>query len=110
LLNEVEQVATRMAIINKGKLIVQGSVDELLRASANKILIHAEPRRKALGVMKKIKSVSSAVEDSSGITASVETRDIPAVISKLVAAKCKVFSVQQQRSLEKYFLSVTEEN
>jgi len=110
LLNEVEQVATRMAIINKGKLIVQGSVDELLRASANKILIHAEPRRKALGVMKKIKSVSSAVEDSSGITVSVETRDIPAVISKLVAAKCKVFSVQQQRSLEKYFLSVTEEN
>jgi ABC-type multidrug transport system ATPase subunit len=110
LLNEVEQVATRMAIINKGKLVVQGSVDELLRSSANRILINAEPRKKALGVMKKIKSVHSLAEDPSGITATVETKDIPVVVAKLVAAKCKVFSVQQQRSLEKYFLSVTEEN
>jgi len=37
LLNEVEQVATRMAIINKGKLVVQGKVEELLRERANKI-------------------------------------------------------------------------
>ena len=110
LLNEVEQVATRMAIINKGKLVVQGSVEELLRASANRILINAAPRKKALGVLKKIKSVHSAAEDASGIIATVETVDIPAVVSKLVAAKCKVFSVEQQRSLEKYFLSVTEEN
>ena len=110
LLNEVEQVATRMAIINKGSLVVQGSVDELLRASANRILFNVEPRKKAFGVMKKIKSVRSAAEDSSGIIATVETKDIPAVVSKLVAARCKVFSVQQQRSLEKYFLSVTEED
>jgi len=110
LLNEVEHVATRMAIINKGKLVVQGSVDELLRASANRILINAEPQKKALGVMKKIKSVHSVAEDSLGIIATVETEDIPGVVSKLVAAKCKVFSVEQQRSLEKYFLSVTEEN
>ena len=110
LLNEVEQVATRMAIINKGKLVVQGSVDELLRASANRILFNVEPRKKAFGVIKKIKSVRSASENSSGIIATVETKDIPAVVSKLVAAKCKVFSVEQQRSLEKYFLSVTEED
>ena len=48
LLNEVEQVATRMAIINKGRLVVQGSVDELLRASANRILIQCEPRKKGI--------------------------------------------------------------
>ncbi len=109
LLNEVEQVATRMAIINKGRLVVQGSVDELLRTSANRVLINAEPRKKALAVLKQIRSVSTAAEDTSGITVTVDTRDIPAVVSKLVAARCRVFSVQQQRSLEKYFLSVTEE-
>jgi ABC-type multidrug transport system ATPase subunit len=110
LLNEVEQVATRMAIINKGRLVVQGSVDELLRASANRILFNVEPRKRAFSLMQKIKSVHSAAEDTSGILATVETRDIPSVVSKLVAAKCKVFSVQQQRSLERYFLSVTDEN
>ncbi len=110
LLNEVEQVATRMAIINKGRLVVQGSVDELLRASANRILFNVEPRKRAFSILKKMKGVHSAAEDTSGILATVETQDIPSVVSKLVAAKCKVYSVQQQRSLERYFLSVTDEN
>jgi ABC-type multidrug transport system ATPase subunit len=110
LLNEVEQVATRMAIINKGRLVVQGSVEELLRASAKRILFNIEPQKKALTVLKKIKKVENPAIDSTGIIANVESKDIPEVVSKLVAAKCKVFSVKPQRSLEEYFLSVTEEN
>ncbi|HTY09585.1 MAG TPA: ABC transporter ATP-binding protein [Bacteroidota bacterium] len=110
LLNEVEQVATRMAIINKGRLVVQGSVDELLRASAHRIRIVAEPQKKVMGILTKLKNVRSPEVESPGIVATVETKDIPSVVAKLVAAKCKVFSVQEQRSLEKYFLSVTEEN
>ena len=108
LLNEVEQVATRMAIINKGKLIVQGSVEELLQSSARRILFNVEPQKKALAVLKKAKSVENATLDSTGIVANVDTKDIPEIIATLVAAKCKVFSVNQQRSLEEYFLSVTE--
>ena len=110
LLNEVEHVATRMAIINKGNLVVQGDVNELLRGSANKVFLNVVPLKKALGVLKKIKSVKYPATDSTGIIATIEMKDIPGVVSKLVAAKCKVFSVEQQRSLEKYFLSVTEEN
>jgi len=108
LLNEVEQVATRMAIINKGKLVVQGSVEELLRSRAKKIVFNVEPKKKALAVLKKIKRVENPMPDSAGITANVDTKDIPEVVAKLVAAKCKVFSVKPQRSLEAYFLSVTE--
>ncbi len=108
LLNEVEQVATRMAIINKGKLVVQGSVEELLRSSAKRIMFNVEPQKKALAVLKKIKSVENPMLDSAGIIANVETKDIPDVVVKLVAAKCKVFSVKPQRSLEEYFLSVTD--
>ncbi len=110
LLNEVEQVATRMAIINKGKLVVQGSVEELLRSSAKRIIFNVEPQKKALAILKKIKSVENPMLDSTGIIANVETKDIPDVVVNLVAAKCKVFSVKPQRSLEEYFLSVTEEN
>lgn len=108
LLNEVEQVATRMAIINKGKLVVQGSVEELLRSSAKRIIFNVEPQKKALAVLKKIERVENPILDSAGIIANVETKDIPDVVVKLVAAKCKVFSVKPQRSLEEYFLSVTE--
>jgi ABC-type multidrug transport system ATPase subunit len=108
LLNEVEQVATRMAIINKGKLIVQGKVEELLRESANRILFSVKPEKRALSVLKKMKNVKNAAVNGDGITASIETENIPAVVSGLVRANCKVTSVRQQRSLEEYFLSVTE--
>ena len=109
LLNEVEQVATRMAIINKGKLIVQGRVDELLRESANRILFSVEPQTRALSVLKKIRSVKNAAVNTDGIIANIEAKNIPSVVSRLVAAQCRVSSVKQQRSLEEYFLSVTEE-
>lgn len=109
LLNEVEQVATRMAIINKGQLVVQGRVDELLRESANRILFSVEPQSKALSVLKKMRSVKDAAVNADGITASIESKNVPLVVSRLVAAHCKVFAVKQQRSLEEYFLSVTEE-
>jgi hypothetical protein len=68
------------------------------------------PQKKALAVLKKMKSVANPMLDSSGIIANVETKDIPDVMVKLVAARCRVFSVKPQRSLEEYFLSVTEEN
>jgi len=110
LLNEVEQVATRMAIINKGKLVVQGSVEELLLSSAKRIIFNVEPKKKALAVLKKMKHVENPMPDSTGIMANVETEDIPDVVVKLVAAKCKIYSVKPQRSLEEYFLSVTEDN
>jgi ABC-type multidrug transport system ATPase subunit len=108
LLNEVEQVATRMAIINKGKLVVQGSVEELLLSRAKRIILNVEPQKKALAVLKKLKRVENPTLDSTGIIANVETKDIPDVVVRLVAAKCRVFSVKPQRSLEEYFLSVTE--
>ncbi len=107
LLNEVEQVATRMAIINKGTMIVQGSVHDLLKANANKVLFSVEPKKKSLGLLKKMKSVAEPVETDEGIVAKVGQKDIPGVIAELVKAKCKVYSVQPKHSLEEYFLSIT---
>ncbi|HTX19665.1 MAG TPA: ABC transporter ATP-binding protein [Bacteroidota bacterium] len=108
LLNEVEQVATRMAIINKGTLVVQGNVDELVRNSTKNILLDARPQKKALAVMRKMKLVKNPLPDGEGITAEIESPQIPSVVAGLVRAGCKVYGVKQERSLEEYFLSVTE--
>ncbi len=109
LLNEVEQVATRMAIINKSKMIVQGSVEELLKVHANKILFNVEPKKKSLSVLKKIKTVVEPTMTDGGIIATVESKHVPSVVAELVNAECKVFSVEPKHSLEEYFLTVTEE-
>jgi len=107
LLNEVEQVATRMAIINKGKMIVQGSVSELLKVNANKLLIHAEPVKKAVSTLTAMKNVSGVTVTDEGIIAQIEPKFAPAAVKGLVEAKCKVFSVQPRHSLEEYFLEKT---
>lgn len=110
LLNEVEQVATRMAIINKGKMIVQGSVEELLMANANKVLFKVEPLKKTFAALGKMKNVSEATLTEEGIIAKIDPKHIPSVINELVKAKCKIFSVQPKHSLEEYFLDVTQDS
>jgi len=108
LLNEVEQVATRMAIINKGKMIVQGNVDDLLRTKQNKVLFSVEPKKKALALLQKMKDVVDPILTDEGILANVESKKMPGVINELVEQNCKIFSVEPKRSLEEYFLSMTE--
>lgn len=110
LLNEVEQVATRMAIINKGTMIVQGRVEDLLKVNANKLLLNVTPVKKAIGILAKMKTVSELQSTESGITAQIDPKHVPAVITALVTAKCRIFSVEPKHSLEDYFLEKTTEN
>lgn len=108
LLNEVEQVATRMAIINKSKMVVQGEVSELLKASAHKVLWKVRPVKKSLALLKKLKHVLEPTETDDGIIAMVDPKYIPAVTVELVKAKCNVYGIESRHSLEEYFLNVTE--
>ncbi|MBI2428917.1 MAG: ABC transporter ATP-binding protein [Ignavibacteriales bacterium] len=107
LLNEVEQVATRMAIINKGEMVVQGSTAELLKTNANKILLNVEPKKKAFGLLKKMKQVAEPSLNDKGITARIEQKDLPGVVKILVKNNCKMFTIEPKHSLEEYFLSIT---
>ncbi len=50
LLSEVELVATRMAVINKGELIAQGTVSELLGRETTDYTLQASPFSSRLGV------------------------------------------------------------
>lgn len=54
LLSEVEQVATRMAVINRGELITQGSVSELLDQEPTDYSIQVSPDDSALDLIRKL--------------------------------------------------------
>lgn len=110
LLNEVEQVATRMAIINKGTMIVQGKVEDLLKVNANKHFLNVTPVKKALGILSKMKTVSELTSNENGITAQIDPKHVPAAVSALAVAKCKIYSIEPKHSLEDYFLEKTTEN
>ncbi len=107
LLNEVEQVATRMAIINKSTMVVQGTVTDLLKANAHKVLFKVSPVKKALTLLQKYKHVKDPAATDDGIVARIDPKHIPAITAVLVNARCRIFGIESQHSLEEYFLSIT---
>lgn len=110
LLNEVEQVATRMAIINRGRMIIQGSVPDLLKTNANKVLIAVTPEKKAATVLRGLKQVTGIERTPEGIIAHIDPLHVHAAVTALVQSKCRVSSVRPKHSLEEYFLEMTAES
>lgn len=110
LLNEVEQVATRMAIINRSRMVVQGEVKELLKASANRVLFKLSPPKKSLALLSAMRTVKEPALTEEGIIANVEPKHVPAAVAALVTAGVRVHGVESRHSLEEYFLDITSDN
>lgn len=109
ILHEVELVANRMIIMNKGTAVVQGNVRELLSAANMKIRIETDNGEATLRVINE-GSFSVKPPEPSGDTVIIyNTRDvIPEITCTLVEQGVKVFAVVPTRSLEEYFLTITE--
>lgn len=107
MLNEIEQVCDRVAIINKGKLVREGMVRDLLSEQA-RLVVEADPLEKAQTVL----SPHWTLHMNGGVHLTVEARrdDVPTIIRKLVENNIHVYEVASQRqTLEEFFLAVTQE-
>ena len=108
LLSEIEQVATRMLIINKGKKIVEGSVEELIDPAKTTVSLETTDVASALQFIKNSKwntCLSKPVTEN--ILLEMHKEDIPVFNRDLVHAGIGVSSLQPKNSLENYFLDVT---
>jgi ABC-2 type transport system ATP-binding protein len=105
LLNEVEQICDRVAIIHKGELIREGAVVELVSARA-KLHIQASPVEKVIEVLSG--EWSTLVEDEK-IVIDARRQDAPHIIRRLAENGVDVYEVSFERqSLEEYFMEVTQ--
>jgi ABC-2 type transport system ATP-binding protein len=105
MLNEVEQVCDRVAIIHKGELLREGAVAELLSLQTQVRLL-VSPREKALNTLHGHWPVSA--DDDGALTVQASHEDIPHVVRMLVEQAIDIYEVSPQRqTLEEYFLSVT---
>lgn len=108
LLSEIEQTATSMAIINQGRLVVQGNVAALLAAGENTVRIETPAVEAALRVIGASGLVSSASATGRVIECSMSRERVPELNRVLVAANIPVEALVPKRSLEEYFLAITE--
>jgi ABC-2 type transport system ATP-binding protein len=108
LLHEIEQTATSMAIINRGKLVVQGSVRDLLSDRDVKVHIEAEPPERAREVVAGLPFATDVVRKGKTIEAKIPPDRLAEVNRLLVQLGIEVRALVPKRSLEEYFLTITE--
>lgn len=109
ILHELELVADRMAILNKGKLVVQGSKAELLNDQDRVVDIVLNDTALAKSVMMESRFADSFVQQSHEmIQLRLHLKDIPEVVALLVHAGLQITAVESRRQLEELFLKLTE--
>ena len=111
LLNEVEMVATRMAVIDKGEMVVQGKVQELLDKGEKYVFLNAGPARKVETVLRRQKQIVKKFKTKGDdFEVTIEFEDVPVLSKRLVEAGVQIRAIVPRRSLEEFFLSITENN
>jgi ABC-2 type transport system ATP-binding protein len=105
LLSEVEQVCDAVAIVDRGKVVAQGDLAQLLGTSSVRI--------RATGVTRDARAAMTRFgeldDDADGavLVKGIERERIPELVSAIVASGARVYAVEpQHESLEERFLSL----
>jgi ABC-type multidrug transport system ATPase subunit len=107
LLSEIELIATRMLIINKGRKVVEGSVAELLDPAKTIVHIDTTDHTSTLAFIRHSKWQHGIKAETPAIKIEMDKADVPELAGGLVSAGIKLLSIQPRHSLEDYFLSLT---
>jgi ABC-2 type transport system ATP-binding protein len=108
LLGEVQQTCDRVAIINHGKMIQHGTIDELLNQQPQ-IESEVSSVEKACQVLQEKWSVQPIEGANGTIRIDASREDTPTIIRRLAENNIDIFSITQYRqSLEDYFIDLIE--
>ncbi len=111
LLSEIQLIANRLLIIDKGKKMVEGSTAELFDPSETLIELETRDNKKALVQLER-SEWSSKLQPLRGktIILKMNKQQVPSFNQSLVQMSIQVLSLQPRHSLEDYFLEVTTGN
>lgn len=106
ILSEIELIANRMVIINKGKTIVQGSVDELLNAQELIVSFTVDDTTRARQLLINAGMEQLTDKTGAGLLLHLPQEKIPFVNKLFCDNGIAVFSIEAKRKLEDYFLKL----
>jgi len=108
LLSEIEQVATRLLIIDKGKKLVEGNADDLFDPSQTVIELNTFDNNKSLSLLQSGAWSNNLQPSRDGlIILKLDRKELPSLNKYLVENDIELLSLQPRHSLEDYFLQVT---
>ncbi|MCZ2480606.1 ABC transporter ATP-binding protein [Aquirufa nivalisilvae] len=110
-LSEIEMIANRMVIINKGKSIVEGSVKELMSTENLFIRLEVEPQQKALEVLKNaFPDIPIQVKGENQLEFHLNRNQVPSISQLLNSHEIAIYSLESKRSLEDYFIKIVQQD
>lgn len=108
LLSEMEMMATSLLIIDKGKKVVEGKIEELLNPSHITVELVTDDEKIAGDILaSKGWSPSGIEQTGKSLRFDMEKKNIPELTRLLVQAGARVYSIRPMHSLEEYFLEKT---
>jgi ABC-2 type transport system ATP-binding protein len=109
ILHELELVASRMAILNKGKMVLQGSLTELLHDSDRVVEVRVEHPEMVYNLLANTEFDKMRLGYTvSHVQLQLGLPQIPLLLNWMVANNISVFGVESRRQLEDLFLKLTE--
>jgi ABC-2 type transport system ATP-binding protein len=108
LMSEVEQVCDRVGVISRGRLVGEGTVDEL--RGRESLWVRAQPLDEAERLLGSMRGVGDVARADGGLSVAAGPEAAPAINRALVQAGIAVSELRAERaSLEKVFLELTQE-
>ena len=106
-LSEIEIIANRMVIINKGQSIIEGEVSQLLNENELVVAFGLNNKTAALHLIT-LEFPSIQINDKTGSTllVSLQQNEIAPLNKRLVESGIEVFSIESKRKLEDYFIKI----
>lgn len=108
LLNEIEQIATRMLIIDKGRKLVEGATSELLGTTQVVLQLNTANNSQTLEILQGSSWADRLKPMRDGqLILGLNRNEIPELNRFLVSMKVEVLLLQPRNNLEDYFLQIT---
>ncbi len=105
LLSEVEQTCSHVAVMSRGKMVAQGTVDELL-ADDGTVRVEVGDQALALKVLGRLDGVTSVLVEDDAVVVELGGVSRADVVVALVQAGVPVLGVASRRRLEDVFLEL----
>lgn len=109
LLSEIDQMATYVGIISKGRLIFQDKIEVLRQHSHNSIILLVDKPKEAWKIIL-AKGISSVLEEEKIVISNTDNAAIAKSVKALVVNDISVFRIEEEKnSLEDIFLNIVKE-
>lgn len=109
LLSEIELIADSMLIIDRGKKIVEGKVNDLLNPAATILEVSTTDDQGSKNIIS-ASAWGTMLLPGEGIVLKMNRKEIPGFAEFLIGKQVGLLALQPKHSLEDYFLSLTKSN